>query len=274
MIIGNVNLYLKNQDMNNSNYKQTQKVINSNNKISNIDKKNSTPHLDKLMMKKITNLKQELRDINNSEDEFRNGMSVLKDKEKGLNEISDTGNKLKELAKQYNKDGLSEDDKREIEKQANELLDNLGKLMNKSIQEESSSVGDKAIKMTDSDGKTSFILSRGIDITLEFKKADDTKSVKKEDNKHFSNKVSTKALLENPSIIDECMLKPVENVVKEVKDSKSDIYHKFRRENDLATESIEKLFKVGGIDADQKEGMLKQQQKLYFEVSAMYYKFG
>ena len=49
MIIGNVNSYLKTLSINNSNYKHLQKVLNTNNKIDTIKKKDATQTPEELL---------------------------------------------------------------------------------------------------------------------------------------------------------------------------------------------------------------------------------
>lgn len=274
MIIGNVNSYFKNPYINNGNYKQLQKVLSSNNRIATINKKDATQGPEALMKQKIRNMKTQLGDSENSEQQLKNGMSVLQEKQEGLDNINDVGNQLKELSTQYKKSDLSEKDKLEIEKKAGELLNNLDNLMNQNKTEENNIVGDKVIQLKASDGKTSTILSKGIDITLDFDKEDSTKpsnTDKTDPNKHFSSNVSIKTLLENPSIIEKRILNPVQKVIEDVHDSKSIIYHNFIEEYSLATSSIDELFKIKGISAREKDSKMLQQKAMYIAVSALYF---
>jgi len=117
------------------------------------------------------------------------------------------------ICKQYKKSDLSEKDKLEIEKKAGELINNLGSLMNENKTEENNIVGNKKIQLNSSDGKSTTILSKGIDITLDLDKVDKTKLNNPKDDKHFSSNVSVKTLLENHSIIQERMLNPVQSDV-------------------------------------------------------------
>ncbi|MBZ9626269.1 hypothetical protein G9F71_026035 [Clostridium sp. FP2] len=268
MIIGNVNSYAKNPYMNNSNYKQLQKVLNSNNKIANINKKEANQTPKDLIRQKVMIMNTQLTVIQNSEQQIQSGMTILQKKESGLDNINDVGNQLKELATQYKKSDLSENDKLEIEKKTGELVKNLGNLINKN-----DIVGDKIIKMNGSDGETSIILSKGIDITLDFGKLDEVKlnnKNKADDDKHFFSNVSVKTLLENHSIIEERILKPVQKVIEKVNDEKSIVYNKFIKEYASATNSIDELFKIGGISAYAKDVKMLQQKSMYIAVSELY----
>ena len=213
MIIGNRNSYLKNPYVNNNNYTQQNKVLNNNNKIATAEKKSVSLSPDIITKKKIKALKNQLNDIETSEQQLQSGMSTLHQKETGLNNITDIGNQLTELSKQYKKSDLSEKDKLEIEKKADELINNLGRLMNDNKTEENNIVGNKKIQLNSSDGKSTTILSKGIDITLDLDKVDKTKLNNPKDDKHFSSNVSVKTLLENHSIIQERMLNPVQSDV-------------------------------------------------------------
>ena len=274
MIIGNVNSYLKTLSINNSNYKHLQKVLNTNNKINTIKKKDATQTPEELLKQKIRNMKTQLKNTENAEQELKNGMSILQEKNKGLDNINNIGSQLKELSTQYNKSDLSESDKSEIEKKAGELLNDLDKLMNQNKTEESNIVGDKIIRLNGSDGKTSIVFSKGIDITLDFVKGEDTKpsNANKTDNdKYFSSNVSIKTLLQNPSIIEEKIFTPIQKVKEKVHDSKSIIYRNFMQEYSSATSSINELFKIGGINARTKNLQILQQKSMYNEVSALYF---
>ncbi|MCB2313794.1 hypothetical protein LGL55_21965 [Clostridium tagluense] len=80
MIIGNVNSYAKNPYMNNSNYKQLQKVLNSNNKIANINRKEANQTPKDLIRKKVMIMNTQLTVIQNSEQQIQSGMTILQKK--------------------------------------------------------------------------------------------------------------------------------------------------------------------------------------------------
>ncbi len=261
MIIGNIT----NPYINNSKNQQLQKVLN-NNIITN----NKNAILDEPMKQKIRNMNSQLSRSNNSEQQSQSGMSILQEKKVGLDNIQDIGDQLKELSKQYANSDASENDKSEIEKKAEELLNNLGSLMNQN--KENNIVGDKIIERKNSDGKTGIILSKGIDITLDYGKLDATKpnNTDKVDSKHFSSNVSVDTLLKNPSIIEERILNPVQNAIEKVDASKSIVYGDFMKEYSLATDSINGLFKIGGISPYTKDSKMLNQKLMYISISALY----
>ena len=263
MIIGNI----KNPYINNSSKQQLQKVLNNNNIITNSKKSSS----DELMKQKIRNMNDQLTLSQNSEQQIKSGMSTLQEKEVGLDNIKDIGNQLKELSKQYTNSDLSEDDKSKIEKHAGELLNILGNLMNQN--EENNIVVDKTIRLNGSDGKSSVILSKGLNITLDFGKLNDTKPsniVETDNDKHFSSNVSVDVLLEKPSIIEERILNPAQKAIEKVDDAKSIVYDDFMKEYSLATSSIDGLYKIGGISAYTKDSKMLQQKSLYITMFALY----
>ena len=211
MIIGNFN----NPYINNSSNQQLQKVLNNKNSITNSKKISS----DELIKQKIRNMNDQLTVSQNSEQQIESGMSILQKKEVGLDDIKNIGNQLKELSKQYTNYDLSEDEKSKIEKQAGKLLNNLEGLMNQNV--ENDIVGDKTIQLNGADGKSSVILSKGFNITLDSGKLDGTKTsntVEIDKDKHFSSNVSVNDLLGNPSIIEERILNPVQKIIEKVHD--------------------------------------------------------
>ncbi|MBU3182326.1 hypothetical protein [Clostridium psychrophilum] len=263
MIIGNI----KNSYINNCINKQLQKVLNNNNIITNSQKSTS----DELMKQKIRNMNDQLALSQNSEQQIESGMSTLKEKETGLGNIKDIGNKLKEISNLYANPDLSEDDKSKIEKQTGELLNNLESLMNQN--EENNILGDKTIQLNGSEGKTSVILSKVLNITLDFGKLDETKpsnTDKTDNDKHFLSKVSVDDLLENPSIIEERILNPVQKAIEKVDAAKSILYGNFMKEYSAATSSIDGLFKIGGISAYIKDSKMLHQKSMYITISALY----
>ena len=263
MIIGNI----KNPYINSSSNQQLRKVLNNNNIITNTKKSSS----EEIMKLKIRNMNDQLSLSQNSEQQIESGMSILQEKGVGLNNIKDIGNQLKELSNQYGNPDLSENDKSKIKKQAEKLLDNLGSLMNQ--KEENNIVGDKTIQLNGSDGKTSVIFSKGLNITLDFGKLDNTKpsnTCETDNDKHFSSNVSVNTLLENPSIIEERILNPVQKTIEKVDDAKSIVYGDFIKEYSLATSSIDGLFKIGGISAYTKDLKMLQQKSMHIRMSALY----
>jgi|GEM_PF-4327435 len=259
MIIGNIT----NSCVNNSKNQQLQKELNNN-----VITKNKNASLDDLMKQKIRNMNSQLARSKNSEQQSQSGMSILQEKKVGLDNIKDISDQLKELSKQYANSDTSENDKSEIEKKAEELLKNLGSLMNQN--EENNIVGDKIIQRKSSDGKSSVILSKGLDITLDSGKLDNTKPSNISDDKHFSSNVSVETLLKNPSIIEDRILNPVQKAIEKIGDAKSIVYGDFMKEYSLATSSIDGLFKIGGISPYTKDLKMLQQTSMYIAISALY----
>lgn len=256
MIIGNTNSYLKNLY-----------VHSSNNKFATIENKkvNTNPKDD--INQQIKRIKTQLSIVQNSEEEIQSRMLVLQEKKTGLNNINDIGNQLKDLAEKYKKSDLNENDKYNIEKKASDLLKNLDSIINT----DNSSVGDKIIKLTGSDGKSNIIYSKGIDITLDSGKIDDTKPINAKDYKHFSSNVDIKTLLKDSSIIEERISKPVQTIISSVHDSQSIVYNSFMKEYLSATDSIDKLFNMGGISAYERDLKMFNQTSMYISMSGSNY---
>jgi vacuolar-type H+-ATPase subunit I/STV1 len=267
MIIRNTNFYSRNSFINNINSNQSK----NNSQIANVVKKNVNQSPKDITDQKIKIMNAQLTNVENSEHQLKNGMSVLKEKELGLNKISDIGNQLKELSKQYKNSYSTEIDKSKIEDKAKDLLNNLEDLMNKNKTEENNIVGDKLLKLTDSEGNTNIIFSKGIDITLDFDKVNNTNITTTKDVNHFSSNVSVKTLLENPSIIEKRILNPVQTATKDINESKSIVYSSFIKEYSSAKDSIDELFKIGGMSKYIKDKKMNQQKSMYDEISKLYY---
>lgn len=111
-------------------------------------------------------------------------------------------------------------------------------------KEENNIVGDKTIQLNGADGKTRVILSKSLNITLDFGKLDDAKPSNKgesDNDKHFSSNVNADTLLGNPSIIGERILNPVQKTIEKVDGAKSIVYGNFMKEYSSATSSIDGL---------------------------------
>lgn len=280
MVIENINCSTKNtmsmlkNSANNVNKQQSLKVLNSN-KIATISKTDICHQKSTDFMKqKMKHLIDKLRISQSSEFQAQRGMSFLQQKDICLDKVRGAGDKLKELSEQYKSSDLSEEDKVKLEKQAEKLLKGIDNLMNNNNSVYHGTIDYKSIPITSSDVETSIVLSKSFNITLEPGKLDDPKLSNAEkidipSDKHFKSNVSTKVLLDNTSIIEERILKPVEKAIEDVDSAKSEIYHKFTDAYGSATDSIKELFKSGEISIYKSNQEMKFQQSLYSAISSL-----
>lgn len=260
-----------------------------NNICKNLLAKSTNFHKSSTLIKTDRNSKQEKDVINTqmkhlisklsitetSEFQAQNGMSFLQQKEKCLNTIKCAGEELKELSEKYERSDLTEKDKAKIEEQAEKILKGLDHLMNNDSSTENSTLDFKALPIKDIDERTTNILSKPIYITLEIDRLD-TSNLNDNTNKkdtfndiHFKNKVSTKNLLENVSIIEKSLLNPVQKEIQDVHDSKSKIYNKFIDEYWSSRFSINKLFNSGAISGYMKDIKNSFQESIYNSISSL-----
>lgn len=280
MIIKNIHSYTQNNisllkgSSNILNAQHSSKSIN-NNKLFTPNKINTNSQNQKdVINKKIELLLYKLRASQLSESEAQSGMFFLQQKEICLEKIHGAGNELNELSKQYKNSNLTKEDKEKIEKQAEKLLKGIDKLMNNKKSGDNDLMDCKSISIKDSNGQTNIILSESFNITLEPVKLEDVKlsctdKVDILDDTHFKSKVSTKTLLENTSIIEEKLLKPVQKAIEDVDSAKSDIFDKFTCAYSSATASINELFESGKLSEYIKIQQLDIQKSLYFCISSL-----
>lgn len=168
---------------------------------------------------------------------------------------------------------MTDKDKEQIEKKAEKLLKGLDNLMNKS-KGENNVIEEKIIPIKDSEGKTSIVVSKSFDIMLGTGVLDNAKLSEKDEkdifnNSHFESKISVKTLLKEPSIIEERILKPVQKLIKEVDDTKTNIYTKFMDAHATAMISINKLSDLGGISLYEKGIKMLMQDSIYNNVYSL-----
>jgi BMFP domain-containing protein YqiC len=280
MTIENLTLHYKNTanlSQNNVNNIHNKNILNTNNSSIGSKKDNEIPHsnnVNKTITPEMKRLIQKLDLSEKSEMDTQTGMSFLNQKKTCLNTIDTIGCKLKELSKQYTDSSSTEEDKNKIEEQAEKLLNHLDKLMNSNISENDSTIDCKTIPIQDTTGKTSILLSKPIYITLEATESNSNNMNNKSEkdssnNDHFKNKLSTKSLLENASIIDEKILNPIQKAIEDVDKDKSQLYHTFLDAHSSATSTINRLFELGNMSLFKRNSNLKFQQSLYDSVSSL-----
>lgn len=280
MTIQNITLHYKNAthlSQNNVNNIHSKSILSTNNSSIGSKKDNEIPHsnnVNKTITPEMKRLIEKLDISEKSELDTQTGMSFLCEKKTCLDTIDTIGCKLKELSKQYTDSSSTQEDKNKIKAQAEKLLNHLDKLMNSNKSGNDSTIDCKTIPIQDTNGKTSILLSKPIYITLESTQLDsnnlnNTSNKNSWNDEHFKNKLDTKFLLENTSIIDEKILKPIEKAIEDVDNDKSQLYHTFLDAHSSATSAINRLFELGNMSLYKRNSNMKFQQSLYDSISSL-----
>lgn len=275
------NILTKNSNMNNN--INTESRFNKNTHKKNIAFTDASQKLinnklatDEQMKKKIAYLTYQLKVNQASEQQAQTGMSALQEKKEGLEEINAIGEKLKELAGQYNSSNLSDEDKGTIKSQADELINDLDKVMNNTKFDNKSIMGTSTVNLLDSGVTMRTITSNSFSIKLDLDCSDTTKFSMDEkphsnplSDDHFYNDLSTDTILENPNIIKEKIINPVQKAIKDVNTAESTVYDIFTNEYAAATESVNKLFKLGAISIFQYLTQEAIQKALFTDITSI-----
>lgn len=290
MIIGSVNSYFKNANVindqnnlnknngvlqrsrNNPNNQQLQKILSGNNEIPTIEKRNN--NIQPTQDKKMEQLKMQLNAGQAIETSLQNGMSSLQEKDIGLDKIKSAGERLKELSNLYKDSKISEEDKKEVFKEAEALVKGIENLMNNTKPGETNVVGNSDIAIQRADGGMGILSTKGLEISLDFGKLEEDDlnglaKMKVGEDKPFESRVSIEALLKSPSIIDERLLKPVNDVMQDVGKAKDYVFSRFVEQFSLVENSIDKLFESGGISEFSKNLKKLNHQMVYDAISSM-----
>lgn len=290
MIIGSVNSYFKNANVindqnnlnknngvlqrsrNNPNNQQLQKILSGNNEIPTIEKRNN--NIQPTQDQKMEQLKMQLNAGQAIETSLQNGMSSLQEKDIGLDKIKSAGERLKELSNLYKDSKISEEDKKEVFKEAEALVKGIENLMNNTKPGETNVVGNSDIAIQRADGGIGILSTKGLEISLDFGKLEEDDlnglpTMKVGEDKPFESRVSIEALLKSPSIIDERLLKPVNDVMQDVGKAKDYVFSRFVEQFSLVENSIDKLFESGGISEFSKNLKKLNHQMVYDAISSM-----
>lgn len=163
---------------------------------------------------KVDQLKMQLRKGQLAESHIQEGMSLLQQKRKAVDELKDMSKDLKKLSEKYNDVNCTEDEKEKIEKNAKEIINNMDNIMNDIFGDKSLFAG-RQVSIETSHG-SNIVVRGNLDISLNFYGDDGHKS---EDihGIHIEGDLSIVSILENTAQIEKRLIKPLDDTSDEIK---------------------------------------------------------
>lgn len=163
---------------------------------------------------KLDQLKTQLRKAQLAENHIQEGMSLLQQKRKAVNDLKDMSKDLKKLSEKYNNINCTEDEKKKIEKSAKEIINNMDNIMNDTFGYKSLSAG-RQVSIETSHG-SNIVISGSLDISLNFYENGGDKS-EKGHSIRIESGLSIISILENTAEIEKKLIKPLDNASDEIK---------------------------------------------------------
>ncbi|CAB1241703.1 conserved hypothetical protein [Clostridiaceae bacterium BL-3] len=163
---------------------------------------------------KVDQLKMQLRKGQLAESHIQEGMSLLQQKRKAVDELKDMSKDLKKLSEKYNDVNCTEDEKEKIEKNAREIINSMDNIMNDIFGDKSLFAG-RQVSIETSHG-SNIVVRGNLDISLNFYGDDGHKS---EDihGIHIEGDLSIVSILENTAQIEKRLIKPLDDTSDEIK---------------------------------------------------------
>jgi len=255
---------------NNSISQQLKEVVSNNNTKATSKDNDGLQAINDAFKNRLKNLKTDLSLNQAAESQTQEAMTYLQEKDQTISTVKAVGEELKDLSAKYKNEGTSAEDKLKIEKEAENLLKGIGNLMNKS----NNSAGSNVLAMQDTDGSISILASKEFNVSLNYGQIDE--HVQKDidanafkSGNHFENKLNTKDLLNNSSIIDERISKPAQKALEAVVKEKSFVYSNFADDSADANNNIDNLFKSGAISEYRMTMLKTSEQMLSSSMSSM-----
>lgn len=163
---------------------------------------------------KVDQLKMQLREGQLAESHIQEGMSLLQQKRKAVDDLKDMSKYLKKLSEKYNDVNCTEDEKEKIEKSAKEIINSMDNIMNDVFGDKSLFAG-RQVSIETSHG-SNIVVRGNLDISLNFYGDDGHKS---EDihGIHIEGDLSIVSILENTAQIEKKLIKPLDDASDEIK---------------------------------------------------------
>lgn len=195
---------------------------------------------------KIHQLKIQLSQAQTAEGHIQEGVSFLQEKNKAVNSLKDMSQELKKLSAKYNSDGITDADKQAIEKQANEIINNMNSILN-------STFGDKSvfqkqqISVETSHGSNIIINLKSFDISID---SDINKDNKKDNSKgfHIEGKLNIENILEDTNRIENNLIKPLDKYSDNIKKQMVGLVNDAMYQDMIVNFSVKKLGELKALD--------------------------
>ena len=163
---------------------------------------------------KVDQLKTQLRKGQLAENHIQDGMSLLQQKRKAVDELKSMSQDLKKLSEKYNDVNCTEDEKGKIEKSAKEIINNMDNIMNDTFGYKSAFAG-RQVSMETSHG-SNIVVKGNLDISMDFYGNNSHKS-ENDNSIHIEADLSIASILENTAEIEKKLIKPLNDAFDEIK---------------------------------------------------------
>ncbi|OAA83191.1 hypothetical protein [Clostridium ljungdahlii] len=218
---------------------------NQNKKLSNAIKTRLDSQKSMADTLEINELKVELSKAQTSEKHIQEGVSFLQEENKAVNSLKDMSQKLKQISSEYNSGKLTDEDKKAVEKKANEIISYMNSVVN-------STFGDNTFK----DNQINVETNHGSDIVIDLKPFDismdsdeDKDNKKNGDGKfHIEGKLGIRDILKDTNRIESNLIKPLDKYSDNIKSQIGGLADDAMYQNMVVDMSVKDLCQLKAMD--------------------------
>lgn len=209
---------------------------------------------------KIDQLKVQLNKAQTAESHIQEGVSLLQEKNKAVNSLTDMSKKLEQLSSKYNSDGVTSDDKKNIEKQAREIINTMNNILNSTFGDKSI-FQEQQINVETSHGSDIVISMKSFDISID---SDVNKDSKKDGATgfHIEGKLNIESILEDTRRIENNLIKPLNKYYDGINKQMSGLVNDAMYQNMIVNLSVKGLLQLKAIDGFMAGKIMKNSDKI------------
>jgi hypothetical protein len=215
----------------------------------------------------IDALKVQLSKAQTVESHIEEGMSILQEKNRAANSLKDMSQKLKQLSSEYNGNTV---DKREIEKQAKEIITEMDSVINSTFGDKSA-IKDQQISVETNHGSNIVIDGKFADIRID---SDINKSKEKDGGTgyHIEGKLNVDDILKDTTNrIENNLINPLDKYSDNIKDQMVGIVNDAMYQDMAVTMSAKELCKFKAIDEYTARKIIKNSNNILENASEALY---
>lgn len=218
---------------------------NQNKKLSNAVKTRLDSQKSMADTLEVNELKVELSKAQTSEKHIQEGVSFLQEENKAVNSLKDMSQKLKQVSSQYNSGKLTDEDKKAVEKQANEIISYMNSVVNSTFGD--NTFRENQINVETNHGSDIVIDLKPFDISMD---SDMDKDNRKNDHEkfHIEGKLGIRDILKDTSRIENTLIKPLDKYSDNIKSQIGGLADDAMYQDMVVNMSIQELCQLKAMD--------------------------
>ncbi|MHC6179334.1 hypothetical protein ACYUJ6_05700 [Clostridium sp. JNZ X4-2] len=196
---------------------------------------------------KIDQLRCQLRNSQIAEQHIQQGVSILQEKNKAVNDLRSMSKELKQLSIKYNSADCTIEDKQAMEKRAKDIIDSMNNIMNTSFGDKSIFAGQQ-VRVETSHG-SNIIVDSGLHISIDLDMNKSDKNKKNDYNCiHIEGNLSIESILKGTNDIEDNLIKPLDKCSDEIRKQMVSLVNDAMYQDMILVMAAKGLSSLGDID--------------------------